>query len=163
MPTFFTKHRNTSKNVCDVYLLYHITFSEVSLAHNNRHSNNNNLVFKTFNIAHKKYPDAKPIFHSNRGFQYTTKAFKKKLDNAGMTQSSIKNIFNHTLMAGDIKIFHFFICLLDKDQFSVPASFYIKNHWPVHFIFLHCNYHVFHPVFCSRSFYETVDLLGYQD
>ncbi|MFZ7119563.1 MAG: IS3 family transposase [Eubacteriaceae bacterium] len=50
-------------------------------------SNNNDLVFKTFDIAHKQYPDAKPIFHSDRGIQYTTKAFKKKLDKAGMTQS----------------------------------------------------------------------------
>jgi len=51
------------------------------------HSNNNALVFKTFDIAHKQYPDAKPIFHSDRGFQYTTKTFKKKLDDAAMTQS----------------------------------------------------------------------------
>lgn len=51
------------------------------------HSNNNDLVFKTFDLAHEKYPDAKPIFHSDRGFQYTTKAFKKKLNDAEMTQS----------------------------------------------------------------------------
>ena len=50
-------------------------------------SNNNELVFKTFDIAHREYPDAKPILHSDRGFQYTTKSFKKKLDDAGMTQS----------------------------------------------------------------------------
>ncbi|SFM42550.1 IS3 family transposase, partial [Pelosinus propionicus] len=35
------------------------------------HSNNNELVFKTFDIAHKEYPDASPLFHSDRGFQYT--------------------------------------------------------------------------------------------
>lgn len=51
------------------------------------HSNNNALVFKTFDLAHRQYPDVKPIFHSDRGFQYTTKPFKKKLDDAGMTQS----------------------------------------------------------------------------
>lgn len=51
------------------------------------HSNNNALVFETFDIAHKQYPNAKPIFHSDRGFQYTTKTFKKKLDDAEMTQS----------------------------------------------------------------------------
>ena len=33
------------------------------------HSNNNELVFKTFDIAHSEYLDAKPIFHSDRGFQ----------------------------------------------------------------------------------------------
>lgn len=49
--------------------------------------NNNELVFKTFDIAHQTYPDAKPLFHSDRGFQYTSKKFKQKLDDAGMTQS----------------------------------------------------------------------------
>lgn len=51
------------------------------------HSNNNDLVFKTFDIAHKEHPDATPIFHSDRGFQYTSKFFQKKLVAAGMTQS----------------------------------------------------------------------------
>jgi transposase InsO family protein len=51
------------------------------------HSNNNELVFKTFDTAHQAYPDAKPIFHSDRGFQYSSKIFRKKLDDAGMTQS----------------------------------------------------------------------------
>lgn len=48
---------------------------------------NNELVFRTFDIAHQTYPNAKPIFHSDRGFQYTSKIFKKKLEDAGMTQS----------------------------------------------------------------------------
>lgn len=51
------------------------------------HSNNNELVFRTFDIAHSKYPDVKPIFHSDRGFQYTSRIFKSKLDKAEMTQS----------------------------------------------------------------------------
>ena len=51
------------------------------------HSNNNDLVFETFDIANQKYPDAKPLFHSDRGVQYTSVAFRKKLDNAGMAQS----------------------------------------------------------------------------
>ena len=49
--------------------------------------NNNKLVFDTFDIALEKYPDAHPIFHSDRGFQYTSKQFKFKLDEAGMIQS----------------------------------------------------------------------------
>jgi transposase InsO family protein len=49
--------------------------------------NNNQLVFSMFDEAIKKYPDAKPIFHSDRGFQYTGNAFKGKIDKAGMTQS----------------------------------------------------------------------------
>ncbi|WP_352419206.1 DDE-type integrase/transposase/recombinase [Proteiniborus sp.] len=51
------------------------------------HSNNNKLVFDTFDIAHSKYPNSEPIFHSDRGYQYTSKSLKKKLDDAGMTQS----------------------------------------------------------------------------
>ncbi len=50
-------------------------------------SNNNELVFKTFDIAHSTHPNVKPIFHSDRGYQYTSKNFKKKLDSAGMIQS----------------------------------------------------------------------------
>ncbi len=51
------------------------------------HSNNNALVFETFDLAVSANPEAKPIFHSDRGFQYTNRTFKKKLDDAGMTQS----------------------------------------------------------------------------
>ncbi|MBR0600656.1 IS3 family transposase, partial [Clostridiales bacterium BAD-6] len=32
-------------------------------------SNNNELVFRTFDIAHREYPDATPLFHSDRGYQ----------------------------------------------------------------------------------------------
>ena len=49
--------------------------------------NNNKLVFDTFNLAIRKYPNVKPIFHSDRGFQYTSKQFKLKLDETGMIQS----------------------------------------------------------------------------
>lgn len=49
--------------------------------------NNNQLVFDTFDLAVSKYPNARPMLHSDRGFQYTSKAFKEKLDKAGMTQS----------------------------------------------------------------------------
>ena len=50
-------------------------------------SNNNALVFETFDEAMALYPQAKPIFHSDRGFQYTNKVFHQKLLDAGMTQS----------------------------------------------------------------------------
>ena len=50
-------------------------------------SNNNALVFKTFDIAVAANPDAHPIFHSDRGFQYTSRIFHQKLEAAGMTQS----------------------------------------------------------------------------
>jgi transposase InsO family protein len=44
-------------------------------------------VFDTFDAAVQEHPDAKPLFHSDRGFQYTNKGFKAKLDAQGMTQS----------------------------------------------------------------------------
>jgi len=50
--------------------------------------NDNRLVFKTFDKAISANPDAKPIFHSDRGFQYTSKMFKKKLEKQGMEQSA---------------------------------------------------------------------------
>ncbi len=49
--------------------------------------NDNSLVFKTFDKAVKADPDAHPLFHSDRGFQYTNRAFHHKLEGAGMTQS----------------------------------------------------------------------------
>ena len=45
--------------------------------------NSNQLVFETFDLAIQKYPDAHPLFHSDRGFQYTSKQFKAKLDKQG--------------------------------------------------------------------------------
>ena len=49
--------------------------------------NNNQLVFETFDLAIQKYPDAHPLFHSDRGFQYTSKQFKDMLEKQGMRQS----------------------------------------------------------------------------
>ena len=49
--------------------------------------NDNPLVYKTFDKAVKANQDAHPLFHSDRGFQYTGRAFHHKLQQAGMTQS----------------------------------------------------------------------------
>lgn len=49
--------------------------------------NDNKLVLDTFKLAIRNNPDAKPIFHSDRGFQYTSKIFQNKLREQGMTQS----------------------------------------------------------------------------
>jgi transposase InsO family protein len=51
------------------------------------HRNDNQLVFTTFDQAVAMNPEAKPLFHSDRGFQYTNKSFKKKLDQIRATQS----------------------------------------------------------------------------
>ena len=49
--------------------------------------NDNKLVFNTFNKAIALNPNAKPIFHSDRGFQYTSKVFQSMLKNQEMEQS----------------------------------------------------------------------------
>ena len=49
--------------------------------------NDNKLVLDTFAQAIQNNPEAKPIFHSDRGFQYTSKIFQNKLREQGMTQS----------------------------------------------------------------------------
>ncbi|WP_313732051.1 IS3 family transposase, partial [Cohnella nanjingensis] len=51
------------------------------------HSNNNKLVFNTLAKARRVEPGAAPLLHSDRGFQYTSKKFKRKLKRAKMTQS----------------------------------------------------------------------------
>ena len=49
--------------------------------------NDNPLVFATLNSAIEKYPDAHPLLHSDRGFQYTSRVFHEALIAAGITQS----------------------------------------------------------------------------
>ena len=49
--------------------------------------NDNPLVFRTFDKALSENPGATPIFHSDRGYQYTSKEFRQKIINAGMKQS----------------------------------------------------------------------------
>ena len=49
--------------------------------------NNNSLVFTTFDRAIAANPEAKPLLHSDRGFQYTSKVYQCKLSEQGMTQS----------------------------------------------------------------------------
>lgn len=52
-----------------------------------RDFNNNPLVFETFDKALEANPDAHPLFHSDRGYQYTNRTFHHKLEKAGMIQS----------------------------------------------------------------------------
>ncbi|WP_108672585.1 IS3 family transposase, partial [Peribacillus acanthi] len=51
------------------------------------HSNNNNLVFETLDQATKLLNGDKPLIHSDRGYQYTSHGFKRRLDKAEMAQS----------------------------------------------------------------------------
>lgn len=66
--------------IIDLYDRYPIAYV-ISLRNDNR------LVFKTFDKAISDFPDARPIFHSDRGFQYTSKIFKEKLEKQEMKQS----------------------------------------------------------------------------
>ena len=58
------------------------------------HFNNNQLVFETFDRAVSENPEAHPLFHSDRGFQYTSPSFKSKL-----RETLINNIFISPLPA----------------------------------------------------------------
>jgi len=49
--------------------------------------NNNSLVFRTYDLAIQANPEARPISHSDRGFQYTNRVFQKKLAAQGITPS----------------------------------------------------------------------------
>lgn len=50
--------------------------------------NDNRLVFKTFDKAMADNPEAKPILHSDRGFQYTTKYLKRSLKSKNLSNLS---------------------------------------------------------------------------
>ncbi|MGI6129298.1 MAG: IS3 family transposase [bacterium] len=50
-------------------------------------SNNNALVFSTLQAALQANPGARPLIHSDRGFQYTSYGFVRILKAHGMTQS----------------------------------------------------------------------------
>lgn len=49
--------------------------------------NDNALVMDTFDQAVTAEPDAHPLFHSDRGFQYTSQAFYSRLKKHHMKQS----------------------------------------------------------------------------
>ena len=51
------------------------------------HSNNNKLVFDTIDQATALLNGDRPLIHSDRGFQYTHLGFKRRIDQAQMTQS----------------------------------------------------------------------------
>lgn len=57
-----------------------VTYADVAL-------NGNPLVFDTFDKAVATNPGATPLLHSDRGYQYTSKAFRRRILAAGMTQS----------------------------------------------------------------------------
>lgn len=49
--------------------------------------NDNRLVFRTFDKAVAAFPNARPVSNSDRGFQYTSRMFRKRLEEQEMKQS----------------------------------------------------------------------------
>ena len=82
---YFSSHKNGTEKL---YLsaIFDLRTRDI-IAYTVSERNDNALVLANFELARSKYPDAKPLFHSDRGYQYTSKAFRRKLDEAGMIQS----------------------------------------------------------------------------
>jgi transposase InsO family protein len=76
----FKKHKVYLSGILDLYDRRIVSFVI-------RDTNDTRLVFDTFDAAVTANPDAHPLFHSDRGFQYTNRTFFSKLEAAGMTQS----------------------------------------------------------------------------
>lgn len=62
-------------------------FDASIISHKMGISNSNQLVNETFEKAFKQNPKAKPMVHSDRGYQCTNKVFQKKLTSRSMTVS----------------------------------------------------------------------------
>lgn len=74
------KHKLYLSAILDLY-----DRTVVSYVLSNR--NDNKLVFDTYGLAIEANSGATPLFHSDRGFQYTSKVFQTKLKKYGMEQS----------------------------------------------------------------------------
>lgn len=66
--------------ILDLYDFYPVAMSVST-------RNDTLLTDDVLDKAHDAYPDATPLFHSDRGFQYTRAVYKTKLESFGMTQS----------------------------------------------------------------------------
>lgn len=66
--------------VLDLYDRYPVSFAVSE-------RNDTVLTDAALEMAHNAYPKATPLYHSDRGFQYTRRVFKTKLEIYGMTQS----------------------------------------------------------------------------
>ncbi|WP_339995144.1 IS3 family transposase [Priestia aryabhattai] len=51
------------------------------------YSNNNKLIFETLDKVTNLLSGEHPLLHNDRGFQYTSYGFKRKIEQAKMTQS----------------------------------------------------------------------------
>lgn len=95
----FTAQRPNQKWVTDVtYLSYgndnraylsaiKDLYDHTIIAYVVSHRNDNALVMKTMNQALKRNPQAQPLLHSDRGFQYTSKEFARFTAKYSITRS----------------------------------------------------------------------------
>jgi transposase InsO family protein len=83
--------------------------------------NDNKLVFDTFDLAVETNPTATPLFHSDRGFQYTSKVFQAKLNQQGMEQSMSR--VGHCIDNGPIEGFWGII----KSEMYYISKFYTEK------------------------------------
>jgi len=94
----FKTEASNEKWLCDVtelaygsnkaYLYAILDLGDTSIvSYAMKRSNSNELVFGVLKQAMEENPEAKPIFHNDRGFQFTSRIFQSILSNAGYTQS----------------------------------------------------------------------------
>lgn len=63
------------------------TYDNYPVACETSERNDCSLIERTLNKAVEKYRNVRPLFHSDRGFQYTRQAFKNSLNDLEFTQS----------------------------------------------------------------------------
>lgn len=89
------------------------------------HRNDNKLVFDTYDKAIAANPEAKPLFHSDRGFQYTSKIFQKKLQKQGMEQSMSR--VGHCIDNGPMEGFWGIIKSEMKHMYTITDEETLRN------------------------------------
>lgn len=99
--------------------------------------NDSRLVFNTFDAAVTSYPDAHPLFHSDRGYQYTSCTFHQKLKSARTKQSMSR--VGHCIDNGPMEGFwgilkremYYGHKFTSREQLKQAISDYIYfyNHW----------------------------------
>ena len=112
-------------------------------------SNNNKLVFDTFDEAVKNNPNAHPLFHSDRGFQYTNKMFNAMLKAHNMRQSMFRvgRCMDNGPMEGYWGVLKSEMYDLKKDELTQAIENYIHFYNTKRYQFrLHCmtpmEYHI---------------------
>ena len=112
-------------------------------------SNNNKLVFDPFDEAVKNNSNAHPLFHSDRGFQYTNKMFNAMLKAHNMRQSMFRvgRCMDNGPMEGYRGLLKSEMYDLKKDELTQAIENYIHFYNTKRYQFrLHCmtpmEYHI---------------------